>query len=890
MKRGLILTFLLLLLSFGLANAQDANRPYLGEPGAFDHTQFGFDVNNINNNIEILVKMENDDTINAVVFPFEMHVTGDITAQFDSCYLVPGSRYNPSFVTFEGCTYAWRYPASNATDTVQFGGAKSPPLFNVGEEIGPFDEFFYIVLTQTGVNGEITLDVGTILIDSVHFAAPAGTWNLDFGAGNIGPAWYPNGYLLNIEYVPCQDPIFTTTPAGDILSGDHCVGADFQFAASPEEPGSVIAGYDTSTPGAAIDNSGYFTFDPDDPGDYSVTVNVWNSECGPPGTSYNFTVRLTNSGLAYDACPTSGKTISGGQIFSLDLGLNNYDDCDDITEGATVIGYVGDGTGTPTNAPTVTDGVFNWQTTGDDVGVWTFRVDGADDFGESAFCEFEVEVTATSMFGVRIAKTGDDEFVFQGHYTYVPIFLDYMGDVPIGGFNFLIAYDASALTFISAELGDPIACWEYFTYRFGPFGNCGGMCPSGMLRVVAMAEANNGPYHPTGCDGDDGILETLPAMLVNIKFFVTNDRTYECQFVPVYWYWLDCGDNAISDWTGEQLYVSNHVYNVNWVDINNIYYELIPPDGTIDEDDHIYGTWDQCIVQTYGPDQEPKPIPIRDIDFYNGGVDIACADEIDLRGDLNLNNLANEIADAVLYTNYFIYGLPVFTVNLEGQIAASDVNNDGRVLTVGDLVYLVRILTGDAVPFPKLSPFANDATVRLANGTVSVNSQVELGAAFFAFEGEANVTLLADNMEMVSDVVDDQTRVLVWSRGTESFTGDVLSVSGGTLIESEVADYNGNMMNVSMVTKVVPVAYALHQNYPNPFNPTTDIALDMPEAGNWNVSIYNVAGQLVKSFSGYSDAGVVKVTWEANDVASGVYFYKATINNFKATKKMVLMK
>ena len=96
-------------------------------------------------------------------------------------------------------------------------------------------------------------------------------------------------------------------------------------------------------------------------------------------------------------------------------------------------------------------------------------------------------------------------------------------------------------------------------------------------------------------------------------------------------------------------------------------------------------------------------------------------------------------------------------------------------------------------------------------------------------------------------------------------------------------------------TRALPSTTELAQNYPNPFNPTTTIALRLADASDWNVSIYNVAGQLVRTFSGSSDAGVVNVVWDGTDsnnshVASGIYFYKATVGNFSSTKKMVLMK
>ena len=67
----------------------------------------------------------------------------------------------------------------------------------------------------------------------------------------------------------------------------------------------------------------------------------------------------------------------------------------------------------------------------------------------------------------------------------------------------------------------------------------------------------------------------------------------------------------------------------------------------------------------------------------------------------NLNEISNEISDAVLFSNYFVYGIGVFDINEAGQIAATDVNADGLTLSVADLVYMVRIILGDAAPYPK---------------------------------------------------------------------------------------------------------------------------------------------------------------------------------------------
>jgi hypothetical protein len=394
-----------------------------------------------------------------------------------------------------------------------------------------------------------------------------------------------------------------------------------------------------------------------------------------------------------------------------------------------------------------------------------------------------------------------------------------------------------------------------------------------MLRVVGIADINNGPNHPDlwclrhpGPSGD-------PYELVELTFYVTNDRTFECMYVPVRFFWHDCGDNTISNVMGDTLWISRFVYT----------YEMYDITGTI----HYGGHW--WLGDCQNPDPE-KPTAIPFIDFIHGGVDIICEDSIDAPGDINLNNIANEIADAVLFTNYFIYGLGVFDINIEGQIAATDVNNDGRVLTVGDLVYLVRLLTGDELPYPKLSPFSNSVNISYGD-VVSTKADVPIGAALFVFDGAVDVELLADGMKIKSDVVENQTRVLVWSDNKNHISAGEVEIlrASGTLVEAEVSDYYGNLMTVNSSEKILPTNFALMQNYPNPFNPSTDVTIVLPEPSQYKLDIYNVAGQLVDSYSGYG-VNEVTITVNMENEASGIYFYKATAGQYSATKKMVLVK
>jgi len=509
--------------------------------------------------------------------------------------------------------------------------------------------------------------------------------------------------------------------------------------------------------------------------------------------------------------------------------------------------------------------------TADHSGFYTVTLTATDDCGAENSSVAEIFVKKVSLCPtVQIEKTHNS---YQGHYENVSITIE-NSQYDFEGFDFLIAYDASALAAVSVTAGQLLEdCeWEYFTYRFGVNGNCGDACPSGLLRIVAMAETNDGPHHPQCYGPPDGYQYELAVM----KFLVTNDRNFECQYVPISFFWNDCGDNSISGMGGEILYIDNIIYdftgNVIWNEEDE---EEYPEEARI----AYTGAPDSCL--NYDP---LKPSPVRCIEFVYGGVDIICADSIDDPGDLNLNGVANEIADAVIYTNYFIYGSSAFIVNPEGQIAASDVNRDGYTLTVADLVYLIRIISGDSAPMPKVTP-SIEARFTVNEGVVRVD--YPLGAAHLVIRGEANVVAGkdAENMEVVSGFDGFNTNVLIYSFDAgNSFNGEIL-ITDGEILSIDAADYDGN----ACTARFLPMAFSLN-SYPNPFNPVTNIEMNLPAATAWTIGIYNVTRQKVAEFSGSSEAGPVHVKWDASKNASGIYFFKAEAGQYSASKKMLLLK
>ncbi|MBI5403845.1 MAG: T9SS type A sorting domain-containing protein [Ignavibacteriae bacterium] len=90
----------------------------------------------------------------------------------------------------------------------------------------------------------------------------------------------------------------------------------------------------------------------------------------------------------------------------------------------------------------------------------------------------------------------------------------------------------------------------------------------------------------------------------------------------------------------------------------------------------------------------------------------------------------------------------------------------------------------------------------------------------------------------------------------------------------------------------IPGGYYLKQNYPNPFNPTTTIEFAIPKAGLVSLKIYDIAGREITNAINMSlNPGIVKYTFNGASFASGVYFYRLTIDEkLIDTKKMVLIK
>lgn len=105
--------------------------------------------------------------------------------------------------------------------------------------------------------------------------------------------------------------------------------------------------------------------------------------------------------------------------------------------------------------------------------------------------------------------------------------------------------------------------------------------------------------------------------------------------------------------------------------------------------------------------------------------------------------------------------------------------------------------------------------------------------------------------------------------------------------------FNGvsTVHSAASITVQVPSTSKLAQNYPNPFNPSTRIDYTVNEAQTVKLNVYNVRGQLVSTLvNGKKEAGSYSVTFNASNLASGIYIYRLQTGSKMFTKKMTLIR
>ena len=212
------------------------------------------------------------------------------------------------------------------------------------------------------------------------------------------------------------------------------------------------------------------------------------------------------------------------------------------------------------------------------------------------------------------------------------------------------------------------------------------------------------------------------------------------------------------------------------------------------------------------------------------------------------------------------------TLTIEEQLIAGDVNRDGQV-NILDLV-LVAQQFGQSMPTDSPADVTGD-------GVVNILDLVRVAQNFGNTAASAAPVTITESVD---------------SAMVETWIAQARLKDDGSLAFKQGIE---NLQN--LLASLIPEKTALHRNYPNPFNPETWIPYQLATPAEVALTIYDMNGQLVRRLAvGHQAAGMYQsrsraVYWDGRNqlgesVASGLYFYTLTADNFTATRRMVILK
>jgi hypothetical protein len=311
-------------------------------------------------------------------------------------------------------------------------------------------------------------------------------------------------------------------------------------------------------------------------------------------------------------------------------------------------------------------------------------------------------------------------------------------------------------------------------------------------------------------------------------------------------------------------------------DVTTVYFSLTGAVLPATDEETVFATLSYELTAELGDDDEVA-LHFTDVVCASAagtalasvGVDGSISTGGGMAGDVNGDGSVN-VQDIILIVNMILDG---------GYSTVADVNGDNSV-NVQDIILIVNMI---------LDSRAIDATsseVLITPRSLILNADGFIGAVQMTLQHENNFNIDVTDRAMVADYRtsgNHTTVVIVVPEVEELFT-----YSGEfKIVEMMVV----NSIQEIRVDVISPAIFSLSAAYPNPFNPSTNISLDVSAAGNVNVSVYNLMGQVVSSLTeGYMNNGSYTLTWDASDQVSGMYLVRAETAGVVSTQKILLIK
>ncbi|MCL5266675.1 MAG: T9SS type A sorting domain-containing protein [Bacteroidetes bacterium] len=225
--------------------------------------------------------------------------------------------------------------------------------------------------------------------------------------------------------------------------------------------------------------------------------------------------------------------------------------------------------------------------------------------------------------------------------------------------------------------------------------------------------------------------------------------------------------------------------------------------------------------------------------------------------------------------------------------------NDGILSAFSPVDSFTTITTGPAKPVlalpstsetgvPRLTMFEWDSSSSATRYYLQIATSDQI-----YISGDSVGEFLSQNVVFDTTVTDTSVRLPSPLVATTKYYWHVAGIDsagmGGFSVSS--AFTTGSGLLAVKTLEGTPKEFALMQNYPNPFNPTTIIRYSLPKAQMVTLNVYDVLGQEVATLvNARQNAGYYEVNFNADRLASGIYFYVLRTDKFTSAHKMLLLK